>query len=526
MRHREPERHSQSGLQLQLTIPRNTAEWAGILLLLSLGFLAVANGEMHPLTATQVHSHIHAPVGVAAPPAVSSLQGAAEGQQEVQPIPATALPVCGTTIALPLGPSICVDPVYWVVHGVVGLFNWFVNWVIQLLSGFVQAMVAHDILFDTPTAVTTQNQAVMAFFLDMRDIADAALTLIVLIAGYNLMAGTQVGMRATEAREILPRLLGGALGANLAFWLIGQAVDGTNLFMHAVAGAPYAFFIPSLSQLSAGVNVWFILFFGALGIIVYEIFCVLLIFQVFTRLALLDFLIVIAPLAIICGILPQTRRAAEWWLGLLCVTLIVQPLQLLMVAMGLTLAANLNTGEGFWGLATVLLQIGLLIATFYLALRLPALLNYGLFRTVGAAGNPVGLVLNLATLIGGLAVAGFAGGAGATLSTATVTATGGPGPTAVGGGGPIMPFLPPGGGGMGGTPELPSPGAGGSAYPTGISSPASAAPANDNDTEAGEASWSASPPASLGTDATEPLSGTGRIIDGSGYTIFPDGGPL
>lgn len=469
----------------------SVTELTCVFLLLSLGWFVMFTGNSHGST-TQSSNGFIPPVAAVTPSPASPIEGTAQGQQEVQPIPATALPTCGTTITIPLGPSICVDPVYWVVHGIVGLFNWFVNWVIQLLTGFVQEMVAHDILFDTPTAVTTNNQAVMAFFLDMRAIADGAVTLIVLIAGYNLIFGSEVGMRTTEAREILPRLVGGTLGANLAFWTIGQAVDGTNVFMHAIASAPYAFFVPSLSQLPAGVNVWFILFFGALGIIIYEILCVLLIFQIFTRLALLDFLIILAPLAIICWILPQTRRAAEWWLGLLCVTLIVQPLQLLMVAMGLSLAANLNTGEGFWGLATILLQIGLLIATFYLAVRLPALLNYGLFRTVGAVGNPLGLVLNLATMVAGFAVAGVAGGVGATtLGTATVTATGGPGPGAMGGG-TTSPFLPPGGnpgGGMGLSPGL-------------------------------------APSESGGTTGTDPRPGAGRIIDGSGYTIPADGGPL
>ena len=437
----------------------------------------------------------------------SMWQGTAQGVLDVQPIPTTSLPACGNAITIPLGPSICVDPGYWVIHGLVGLFNWFVNWVIALFTGFIQSMVAHDLLFDTPTSVTTGNAAITTLFGDMVTVANGALALIVLIAGFNLLMGTQVGLRQTEAKELLPRLVLGVFGANLAFWFISQAVDGTNQFMHAVVSAPFAFFVPDLSTLPPGVNTLYIGFFGVLGIIVYEILFLLLIFQIFTRLALLDFLIILAPLAIVCWILPQTRRAAEWWLSLLCSTLILQPLQLLMVAMGLTLVANINTHEGVWGIVTILLQIGLLIATLYLTVRLPALLNYGLFRTVGAVGNPIGMVLDLATTIAGFALAGAAGGAGAAAAGGGGAAAAGGGAVS-GGGPPPAPQLPGGGGGGGGgTPGLPSPGG-------------QASGGGGTDDDFGGSSGSGA------TAADDPRPGAGTVIDTTGWTIPDDAGEL
>ena len=498
---------------------RRMRELMGVGILIVVGMLTLLRGG-HPAAALMTHAGT-----VAAPPTSFAFQGAADGVQDVTPIPEAALPTCGATITMPLGPSMCVDPVYWIVHGVVGMFNWVINWMIALFAGFLQGLVANDLLFDTPTAVTTQNQAVQTLFTDMQVVADAAFALIILIAGFNLIVGTQVGMRQTEAKELLPRLLLGAAGANLAFWLISQAVDGTNTFMHAVAVAPFAFFVPNLSNLPPGTNVLFIGFFGALGIIVYLVLFLFLVFQIFTRLALLDFLIIISPLASVCWILPQTRRAAEWWLGLLCATLILQPLQLLMVAMGMSLVANLPANAGLWGIATVLIQIGLLIATFYLAIRLPALLNYGLFRTVGGVGNPLGMAFDLATAVAGLALAGVAGGAGAAAAGgATPTAQGGENAGAVGGGGAPTPFL---GGGGGGAepPGLPPPGAGSEEdHQPHSSSPAGAGPSGQryhDDTE--RSAQGASGSTMAGSD---PRPGAGTVIDTTGFAIADDGGPL
>lgn len=449
--------------------------------------------------------------------ATSSWLGAAQQTHTIQPIPDSSLPECGNAITLPLGPTICVDPTYWVIHGIAGLFNWLINWVISLLQGFLQGVVAHDILFDTPTAVTSQSPAISMLYDDMRFVANAALVLLVMLLGFNLMAGTQLGMRVTEFKEILPRVLVGVIGANTALWFIDQAIQGTNAFMHFVALAPAAFFVPSLTTPPDAANVEFVQLVGALGIIVYLIFFLFVIFQIFVRLALLDLLIVISPLALICSIAPQTRRGTEWWLSMTTSTLILQPLQLLVVSIGLTLAANLNTQEGFWGLPTVLLQIGILIASLYLALRLSALLNLGLFRTVGAVGNPVGMIVDFAMTVAGLALmgstAGAAAGAVATTSAGASTGLAPVGPQMPAGGG-----YGGGGGSAGGSSALP-PGNGGfdgdDPGPAGGNWPGLDSGPTDDNHQSLFPDW-----------RDDPRPGAGRIIEGSGFAYPSDGGAL
>ena len=69
---------------------------------------------------------------------------------------------------------------------------------------------------------------------------------------------------------------------------------------------------------------------------VYLVMGLLLLGQMLMRLALLDALLVIAPLALLCWVLPQTYRWARLWFSTFFATVFVQSIQVLVLQLGTT----------------------------------------------------------------------------------------------------------------------------------------------------------------------------------------------
>ncbi|MBA3822290.1 MAG: hypothetical protein H0X24_00135 [Ktedonobacterales bacterium] len=484
--------------------------------LLGLGLIASHGLTVEHAAQAPAHDTPPAAFSLSKGPQGATYQGAATRQTAApDPIPTTDLPHC--VLFSLLGNDF--DPCYWFMRAIVGGANWFLTWSENLLQGFNAGFLSHDILFDTPTSVTTGNDAIHALVDDMRWIANGALVLIVIVAGINLMVRPALGLSYHDIAEFFPRFAISALGANLSLWMLDQLVGASNLFMHFVGVAPL--FTPELTNLPSGANTAATLLFGSIGLVCYEIMLLLLILQIFVRLALLDLLIVISPLAIICWALPQTQRATEWWAGLTTATLILQPLQLTLISMGVTLATNIPVNDGVWGPNTVLLQICLLIATFYLCFRLPALLNYGLFRTVGGVASGVGVLaaaaqIGVAMATGNPAMAmgagGGGGGGGSGGGGATVTEMGAAPSSTTSSGAPGLPS--PSGGGMGGGGfggYLPGPGS---------------SPGGGGTDDGGSSGFDDDPGYTGSPGSSDPRPGAGITIEGSGYALPDDAGPL
>jgi hypothetical protein len=120
--------------------------------------------------------------------------------------------------------------------------------------------------------------------------------------------------------------------------------------------------------------------------IVYLIMGILLVLQMLMRLALLDILLILAPLAVLVGALPYGRRWARLWADLFVATLLTQFAQILALRLGTGLLTQLVPS-----LADNILTFLAGIAVLWLVLKLPGLLHLGLHRaglsttTVGAA---------------------------------------------------------------------------------------------------------------------------------------------
>src|SRR5260370_21498515 len=107
------------------------------------------------------------------------------------------------------------------------------------------------------------------------------------------------------------------------------------------------------------------------------------------RLALVDVLLILAPLAALCWILPQTQGWGRRWGTLFVGTVFAQMVQVLTLHLGFSLATDLPPMRA----AGVLIQPLLGIAVLALALKDPSLMGGG-----AAGGNVISSLLG--TVVG------------------------------------------------------------------------------------------------------------------------------
>jgi len=124
------------------------------------------------------------------------------------------------------------------------------------------------------------------------------------------------------------------------------------------------------------------------------------------RLALIDVLLILAPLAAVCWILPQTLAWGRRWVGLFVGTVFAQMVLTLTLRLGFNLATDLPPLS-----VAGLLQPMLGIAVLALALKIPGLMGGG------AGGGTI-----VSSLIG--SAAGVAVGAGVGVGVRTALGAG------------------------------------------------------------------------------------------------------
>jgi hypothetical protein len=204
-------------------------------------------------------------------------------------------------------------------------------------------------------------------------VADASLAVFLLWGGYAAMSRDALGTQAHTAMHLLPRLGFAALAANLSLLFTSSVIDLGNALCDGVGqvGLPgYATATGAQQDLAALVLA-----------VVYAVIGFLLVAQMLLHLALLDVLIVTAPLGFLCWALPQTQAWARLWTSTFVATALVQFLQILALRLGALLVIELTPGR--LDSATLTLLAG--IATLYLTFKLPGMLQSWALRHVGAA---------------------------------------------------------------------------------------------------------------------------------------------
>jgi len=314
--------------------------------------------------------------GAASPPAASATPGPG----------GSAGPNGGGILSLP-------DPRQWATD----VFNQVILTVLRGLVDALRSVVGSvlngplNFITQTPPAGTYASPTVVALWNAVRLIADAALAVVVLWGGINLIVHTQTGSPYHEIIELAPRLVLGALLANISLTLGQLAIDLNNALCAAVGqvGLPGWSQADTTSQVLAQV----------VTVLVYLITSLLLLIQMLMRLALVDVLLVVAPLGLLCWVLPQTQSWARLWSQTFTTAVFTQFLQVLALKLGSALVTDLTT-TGDASLLTFFLGVAVLVLT----MRIPGLLR-------PQTGDGLGFLRYVAYRKGAQAIGGSGGGA-------------------------------------------------------------------------------------------------------------------
>ena len=166
--------------------------------------------------------------------------------------------------------------------------------------------------------------------------ADSALTAVITYAGFRMMWSRTTTRSQFVLRVLFPRLLLAAVLINFAVPLVQAAVDASNALSDTVVMATGQQLLMDAGQFGATARI------GGLGlesvtlILLFAAYAVLA-FAYIVRFALLVVLTILAPAAALLFVLPETHRYAREWGGLFVSALLMQPLQLLVLAVGFAL---------------------------------------------------------------------------------------------------------------------------------------------------------------------------------------------
>jgi hypothetical protein len=180
----------------------------------------------------------------------------------------------------------------------------------------------------------TSNVTIHRFEPSVQVVADACLVLVVVWSSYRLMWGS--GAKNHYAvRLMLPRLLMGTLLINFSLPLYQVVVQASNIACDAIRSFGT---IPDWKtwwtnfSLDQTHGVWQIITTGAL-VVGYDILAV----TYLVRYAILIVLAITAPLAGLLYTLPDTHHLAKQWTSIFFTNLLMQPVQLFVLAVGFAL---------------------------------------------------------------------------------------------------------------------------------------------------------------------------------------------
>jgi ABC-type multidrug transport system fused ATPase/permease subunit len=230
----------------------------------------------------------------------------------------------------------------------------------------IEAWLASPLNFvsQTPPAGTYDSAVVSGLWRVVRGAANALLALVSVVAGLNVLLKDRLGAPYHEAAEVIPRAAAGAVLANASLDLAALAIDFNNALCSLIGGTS----LPGWQGAGGDAQAFATVVAGLLYLIV----ALFLILQMLMRLALIDVLIVVAPLALLCWTLPQTQGWARRWSAAFTGAVFTQFVQIVALKLGAELFTDL-TPAGDVGTALLPSLLGL--AVLALTIRIPALLR-------------------------------------------------------------------------------------------------------------------------------------------------------
>jgi hypothetical protein len=257
------------------------------------------------------------------------------------------------------------DPKEWAAE----VFTQVLTQLLQSINSALQRVVdgvmrsSLNFITQTPPAGTYESPTVQGLWNVVRLIANGALALVALWGGFNLMVREQIGAPYHEAMELFPRLALGTLLLNTSLSWGQLAIDVNNALCLAIGQTQ----LPAWEHAGSAST----LIVDVLAILVYFVASLLLLLQMLMRLALVDVLLVLSPVALLCWVLPQTHGWARLWSSTFVSVVFTQFAQVVTLRLGGALVTELTLGAA----DTALLSIFLGVAVLALTLKIPGLLR-------------------------------------------------------------------------------------------------------------------------------------------------------
>ena len=305
----------------------------------------------------------------------------------------------------------------------------------------------NDILTGTPAELTHGHEIVLQAWTAVWAVTSGALVVIIGWIGLSLIVSEHLGRPQAGWRELVPRLVLGLVAAASSLWWCALVIDTADAVTGFIASA-LGFTASDLLRASAdtliaavGAGSVGLALLVAMLYLVYGFFVLYVVVQMVLRIALIDLLLALAPIALGLWILPHTAGWGRHWLRLFMTAVFQQAIQIMALSMGFTML-NEFAGIGAFEPAQDLIWKLILSAAFiYLATRVPSLLgNAGTFdawlHTLYFGLSLPMTAMRAARTVGPL-LAGAAGGpggvaAGAMSSGGVASAAGGIGSAAAG----------------------------------------------------------------------------------------------
>ena len=292
-----------------------------------------------------------------------------------------------------------------------------------------------DLLTGTPPGLTYAHPVVRDAWLVVWAIASGSLVVVLGWMGLSLIMQQHLGGSQAGWREMIPRLVLGLVAAASSLWWCALVLD----VAHAVSGfiaaemnvnpgdllrAPLDAFMTGVQAGSVGMAL-----FLALLYLVYGFFVLYVIVQMVIRLALIDLLLVLAPIALGLWVLPHTAGWGRHWLRLFMTTVFQQAVQLIALALAFGFLKQFAEIAAFEPVQDLIWKLLMSLAFVYLATRVPSMLgNAGTFDAwlstlYFGLTLPASIVRSARSI--GLLAGGAAGGPGAAAAAATSAAASG-----------------------------------------------------------------------------------------------------
>lgn len=257
-------------------------------------------------TAQAATSTLAAPATVALDPAPSG-NGASSGPPPAATSSSSPSPRSSSSASAPSIPTLTQGQANGLFDGF--LAHGFENATDGIRQGLQRLVADANLVTNTAADWTYQQSTVVSLQHAVQSASNAALGVVIFWLGLNVLFRPQLGGSHTEIHEVIPRVVLGAGLANSAAHWTALAIDLNNSICTQLLVVNSG----SLGDLLADVPIFDHSWLLAFLLVAFLLVWLWLFFKMAGRMAMLMVLLVLAPAAQMCWILPQTRGLADRW---------------------------------------------------------------------------------------------------------------------------------------------------------------------------------------------------------------------